>query len=182
MRIHIADILLQRMKLTQGPSYSSLHPKTPPPTISCLPRSEDSRDTQADRSMFLGDMGVLHSPVRSSTPQEHCQPFLKLGLVGNRETAMKMISLFHSLSNLPHPLTTLPSPTRLPLHFLSRASPPWNPATFSSIVLCAPQPPKKTARWAKKSGSIWSLKALPCLVYTISRSFSPRLFLGKVRV
>lgn len=177
MRIHIADILLQRMKLTQGPGYSSLHPKAPPPTVSCLPRAEDSRDTQADRSMFLGDMGVLHSPVGSSTPQGHCQPFIKLGLVGNRETAMKMISLFHSLSNLPHPLTTLPAlPDSLSVSSHRRLL----HGTLPHTVLLYSVPPPKTARWAKKSGSIWSLKALLCLVHTISRSFSPRFFLGNV--
>lgn len=79
MRIHIADILLQRMKLTQGPGYSSLHPMTPPPTVSCFPRSEDSRDTQADRSMFLGDMGALHSPVGQALLKDPVNPSLNWG-------------------------------------------------------------------------------------------------------
>lgn len=78
-------------------------------TVSCLPRSEHSRDTQADRSMFLGDVGVLHSPVGSNTPQGHCRPFFKLGLAGNRDAAVNIISVFHSLSSLPHPLRTLPA-------------------------------------------------------------------------
>lgn len=158
----------------------SLRLKTPPPTVSCLPRPEDSRDTQADKSMFLGDMGVLHSAGRLRTPQGHCQPFLKLGLVGNRDTAIKMISLFHSLSNLPHPLMTLPA---LPdsLSISSHGCLLHGTRAHSVLLYSVHPPPKKIARWAKKSGSIWSLEALLCLVNTISRSFSPRLFLGKVQ-
>lgn len=113
-------------------------------TVSCLPRSEDSWDTQADRSMFLGDMGVLHSPVGSNTPQGHCHPFLKLGLVGNRDAAMNIISLFHSLSSLPHPLRTLPAlPDSLSISShgcLLRGTLP------HTVLLYSVYPPPKTAR------------------------------------